>query len=545
MTKTAKNGVARRIKYLVLLQAGEKLRLLKTNNKKKTAFTLFLGFLAAAAITFGLFFLLNYMKSNFGFTFGADLFTTVVLFTQVFSIFTCAGSMLTVLYTSKENLILMAFPCKYNEIFISKIIVFALEEAKKSCFFVLPFLLSYGLISKGGVAYWAQLVPVWLMLTLFPVLISATISIPLIYVKKFLENHALIYAGLVAVFLVGLFILVVYLLQLVPRPVKLVAVYNRFMTGFNASLVTINKFALYYNFMGRAMFNKQIYLNLPLILVVFAAVACLCFFVAMPFYFKAASSSSEHSKMKKHKVHTHKVNNLFLTFLRKEFKLMFRSSGQINSAVSIILIFPILSYVLNFILAAIRTNLYGDYMTIAFNIMITLSLLSTYNANCAMAISSEGSEFSVLKAAPSNTMLITWTKLIVTLIVDLLAVATMCGVLAVTTTLSATDIALLVVVLVLVSMGNILWAFQLDITNPKVNDYAVKGDAVVDNPNVARALGIGFVISTLMGVLTLLLLIDDYVSGWIRIIAIAAAFFVARLYLYNSNLKVYFNEIQG
>ena len=526
------------------MQAGEKLRSFKTGNKKALAFKTFLGVVAAVAITFALYFLFNYVKKNFQFKFGYELFTSVIFLTQIISIITCVGSMLAVLYASKENLILMAFPCKYNEIFISKIIVFSLEEFKKSCFFVLPFLLSYGLTATAGWYYWVQLIPVWIVLTLLPVLISATLSIPMIFVKKFLENHTLIYAAILAVFLVGVFALVVFLLSKVPTPVKLIALYNSFMKSFNKALLAINKFALFYNFIGKAMFGKMVYLYLPLTIVVFAGFAALCFLVAMPFYFKAASSTSEHSKTKKHRFVAHKGGNLFLTFVRKEFKLMFRTSQSMNSAVSIILIFPILSYVLNFILAAIRTNLYGDYMTVAFNLMITLSLISTYNANCAQALSSEGSEFSVLKAAPSNTMIVTWAKLFVTMVVDLLAVATMCGVLIYTTTLSAMDISLMVLMMVLVSLGNILWAFQIDITNPKINDYAVKGDAVVDNPNVAKALVVGFVISTIAGVITLLLLIDAYMSGWIRAILIAAAFFLTRLYLYNSNLKVYFNEIQ-
>ncbi len=546
MTKnTTNNNAWRRIKYLSLLQAGEKLRLAKSGNKKALAFKIFLGVVGAVAITFALYFLLSYVKKNFQFKFGYELFTSVVFLTQIISIITCVGSMLAVLYASKENLILMAFPCKYNEIFISKIIVFSLEEFKKSCFFVLPFLLSYGLVAKSGWYYWVQLVPVWVVLTLLPVLISATLSIPMIFVKKFLENHSLVYAGLLAIFLVGIFAVVVLILSKVPTPVKLIALYNRFMKGFNQTLIKINKFSLFYNFIGRSVFGQKIYLYFPLTIVVFATFAALCFFVAMPFYFRAASSSSEHSKTKKHRYVKHKGGNLFLTFVRKEFKLMFRTSQTMNSAVSIILIFPILSYVLNFILAAIRTNLYGDYMTIAFNLMITLSLISTYNANCAQALSSEGSEFSVLKAAPSNTMIVTWAKLFVTMIVDLLAVATMCGVLLYTTTLSITNIALMVVMMILVSLGNIMWAFQIDICNPKVNDYAVKGDAVVDNPNVAKALVVGFVISTLTGVLTLLLLIDNFTSGWIRAILIALGFFLARLYLYNSHLKVYFNDIQG
>lgn len=551
MTKSQsfKNGVWRRIKLLVLLQAGEKFRLLKTTNKKKTAFSIFLGVLAAVAITFGLYYLFNYLK-GYAFPFNYNLLITVIFLTQVISILTCAGSMMNVLYNGKENLILMAFPCKYNEIFISKIIVFSLEELKKSCFFVLPFLLSFGLASGGGVAYWLQLVPVWLMMTLFPVLFSAILSIPLIFVKKFLENHSILYGALLAAFLVGLFVLVVFILKKVPTPVELISMWTALIGKIESFLISVNKFALFYNFIGRSMFGMKVYLFLPLSVIIFAAVAALCFLVAMPFYFKAASSSSENSVTKKHKVTNHKVNNLFLTFFRKELKLTLRSSSNIIAAVSIIFVFPILSYVMNFIVAAIRTNVYGNYMTIAFNLMITLSLLSTYNANCAQAISSEGSEFSVLKAAPSNARMATWAKLALTMIIDLLAVASMCGVLVFMSTeysldIKPVDIVLMVLTIVFISLGNILWSFQLDITNPKVNDYAVKGDAVVDNPNIAKALVIGFIFSTVIGVVSLLLLIDNYKTGWLRIVLIAAAFFLMRLYLYTSNLKVYFNEIQG
>lgn len=200
---------------------------------------------------------------------------------------------------------------------------------------------------------------------------------------------------------------------------------------------------------------------------------------------------------------------------------------------------------MNFIVAAVKTNIYGDYMTIAFNVMITLSLLSTYNANCASAISQEGSEFAVLKASPSNTTLATWAKLALTMIVDLLAVATMCLVITFTTTLGAKDIALMAGIILPVSLGNVLWSFQIDLLNPKINDYAVKGDAVTDNPNIAKALLVGFLISTVIGVLNLLLLIDNYASGWVRVYAVGYAYFLMRLYLYRSNLKVYFNDIQG
>ena len=52
-------------------------------------------------------------------------------------------------------------------------------------------------------------------------------------------------------------------------------------------------------------------------------------------------------------------------------------------------------------------------------------------------------------------------------------------------------------------------------------------------------------ISTIIGAVTLLLLIDNYASGWARIYAIGYAFLLVRLYLYKNYLKVYFNDIQG
>jgi len=52
-------------------------------------------------------------------------------------------------------------------------------------------------------------------------------------------------------------------------------------------------------------------------------------------------------------------------------------------------------------------------------------------------------------------------------------------------------------------------------------------------------------VSTIAGILSLLLLIDSYSTGWLRVIIVAYVYFAIRLYLYSSNLKVYFNDIQG
>lgn len=554
-TKEERNSSMRRIKYLFLLQTGDKWRAIRQGNKKALAFRYFLGTLGVAAITAGLIFLLRYVKNTYQFNLSANLLTTVLFVTQLFGIVSCTASMMSVLYLSRENNMLLAFPCHYNEIFVSKILVFSVEEFKKSFFFVLPFLVAFGIAATPGVAYWVLVVPAWLMLCLLPVLLGATLSIGAIYVKRFLDKHIWLYALVVAAALIGVFVLLVHILSLITPPLKLVTTYVQFLASLERAFAAVNKFALWYNFFGRMLFGTKVWLYLPLNLVIFAGLGALCFLVAMPFYFKAASSTAESARNKGHKVRKAKKHGLFATFLRKEFTLMFRTPKEVNSALSVILIFPMITYILNIIITAINTNLYGNYMTVAFNVMIILSLLGTHNANCAQALSSEGSEFAVLKAAPSNMMTMTWAKLTVTSIVNLIAVVVSIVLiripfrfsngLALSTSLSATELVLMTLLIVLFSIGHIFWSFELDIRNPKIADYITQGDAVVDNPNVAKAIVMGFVTATLVGVITLLLLIDNYTTGWVRILIIAAAFLAARIYLYRSNLKSYFDEIQA
>ena len=200
---------------------------------------------------------------------------------------------------------------------------------------------------------------------------------------------------------------------------------------------------------------------------------------------------------------------------------------------------------MNYALDAINTNPLGDYITIAFNLMISASLLAAFNTECAYALSAEGLEFAVLKTAPSNTASIVWGKITVSVISNFVAIAATSVMLYLTTGISLMDIMLFTLTLFLIAVGMVLWSFQLDVRRPQFAEYASKGTTgVVNNPNVSLAALIGFLTATIAGALTLLLLFDDYVTGWIRIVAIAFAFCAARVYLFACNLRVYFREIE-
>ena len=531
-----------RLKYLVLLQIGEKLR--PQGSLKKRILTTLLKILCFAIVTAVIYVVLYLISSLFFFDLNLETFVGIILIIQVFDAFSVATTSSNVLFGKKENSMLLVYPCKHSEVFISKIIVFIYNEVKKSVFFLLPLMLAYGVVTKAGATYFVSLLPCWFLLCLFPVFIGTSFSVLITNVSKFLKRHLIIRAVLLVVVLTAVFFLVDYVLSLIPRPIRLIAIYGKFMEAVKNVFSTAYLYSLYYRCLGSLMFGESVFLNVLIVIGALAVVIAICFLAVMPFFFKTASSTAESSSTKRRKKSSNKTKGLFATFLDKEFKLLFRSSDNLNSAISVILVYPILIYVLNFILSAINTSQLGAFMTVAFNVMIITSLLSVYNSNAAMALSQEGEGFAILKMAPSNTIPVCYAKMTVIAIVNVLAVITSTLVLVYISNLTTIDLILMVFTILCVSLGTLMWNFELDVYSPKVRDYIVKGDSFTDNPNVSKAVLIGFIVSILAGVLSLLLLFDGYISGWIRVILLAVAFIVVRIYLLNTNLKAYFNDMQ-
>jgi hypothetical protein len=540
-----KNTAFRRVKYLTLMQIGDGVRDLRTGSKARLAARTALKTLLAVVLMAVFVLVFGVMDILFQLPPSRDMLITLLFITQIVGIISCLSSMMLTLFASKENTMLLAFPCNYSEIFLSKIIVFSLEEMKKNVYFLLPLLVGFGVNGGVGVAYWALLPLMWLVLCLLPVFIGAMLSIPAIVIKSFMQNHVWFYAILMTIVFGCVFFAVFKILSGVSLPINLVAVYGDFIAAVKRFFVQVNGFALFYNWIGRAMYGELVYLYVPLTILVLIGLVVVCFLAAMPFYFKAASASNENSVTKKHQYVITKKGGLFGTFFRKELRIQLRTFQSVNSILIVVFLFPLIAYVFNFLMAAINTSAMGSYMSIAFNLMIILTLLGTHNANSAASISMEGNEFAVLKTAPSNTSLIVWAKLAVTGLVNFASLCMMACMLLMTTRLEFIDIALLMLCILFISLGQIAWGVEFDLRKPRITEYATKGDGVTDNGNIAKAMAIAFLISTLFGVVGLLMIADSYVFGWVRLVVFSLVFLLARFYLLRSNLKAYFEDIQG
>lgn len=534
-----------RIKTLLNIQSKDKIRALKGRSKRAIVARVSLAAAGFGLITYAFFALFGYASGTFKFPFDVNFLATVLFLTQVIAVLSCMSSTIELLYSNKENTLLLAFPCKVSEVFTSKLIIFLVNEIKRSIFFTLPFMIAFGAVSTGtNWAYWVLLPIAWLILVMLPPLFATFFSVAVLYIKKFLHNHALLYT----ITLVGFFALCFYacyaVLGKLPTPIRIVAMYGKFIETISQWTADVAAVANIYTLIGKMMFGQRVYLYLPISLLIVVAFTALVYLSVMPFYFKAVSSTAENVSKKVHKPSKREPHTIYGTFLRKEWLLMTRDTSRINSIITIWMLIPIILYILNFILQAISKNILGEYIVVAFNMMIILTLLATYNSSQAAVFSSEGLEFAVLKTAPAKTMNIGWAKMTVAAAVDCISLIFAMVLLTFITDVSDGNLALMFLAMLLASLAHILWSCQLDLNNPKFADYAAKGGAVTDNKNIAKAMFIGFLIGTLYGVITLLIMMDNFSTSWVRIVLLSAGLFLARLYLYYANMKVYYRDME-
>ena len=542
-SSAVKNTPIRRIKYLVMLQMGQNIRLFKEKSKAKKTLGIVLPTIAFFVVTGIMTFLLSYVKNSLHISITRELFATVLLIIQAVAILSAMSSMVSLLYTSTDSMLLLSFPCSNDEIFLSKLIVYHFSEIKKSLFFLLPFMIGFG-INKGGVAFWLLLIPMFYILTIIPVILGSILSFISLYIKKLFDRYVglLIFA---TVLLVGvIFYGAIVLLAKLPDPLRIVAIYGKVLASIQNVCVQITRFSTIYSWIAKSMYGIQVYIWLPVVLGLVAVFGVGAWFLAKLLYFKSVNNAFGGFSKERHKSNTKNAKTIYGSFLHKELLLWTRTPGGMSSAIAMAILMPFVLYVMNYIVNAMNISMTGKYILVAFNIMIMNSLFSAYNANIAAAISREGREFALLKTAPSNTTTIVWAKLTIQAVVNLVILIADISLLKVITNLTNMNLILMFFAVLIMNFAHILWSVQIDINHPKINEYSMKGDGVVDNGNIAKSMIIGFVVGALAATVCLLLLYDSYVSGWVRFYFIIVAYFAARLFLFMRNLKIYFMEIE-
>lgn len=532
-----------RISILTLMQLSNKMRL-KIDNKKRFAGVIGIRILIIVLMSVVMSLLLHVIKNILYIPVNAHFIIFILLLTQGLSILAATSGLVTDLYHSKDNHILLSFPAKNNEVFISKIVVFYIQELLRNLYLLIPVLIAFGQVNQQTLLYFINIIPMVFLLPLLSVLIASILSIPWVFIKNYLKKHHLISLVLFLALIAGLFYLSTSIISQIPLPIRIVQLYNRFIISLTLFMQNSASYGTIYTVIGQLLYGIQPFINYVIIISTLLVLSALVVFISRPLYLRFASESLENAITKPHKKPNKESRNLFFTFLKKEWLISLRSMNELLSNYAILLSLPFFMYFLNYVYMGMNRSTLGNQLVIVFNVMITLLLVTASNTASSTAITIEGSEFVLLKTAPSNTSQVAWAKMTFNIIfsttVILISFLLFQWALPV---FPVQNIWLLFLLVILINSGHILWSFQIDILSPKLSDYASTG-SLSGNKNITKSIAIGFMLSLLFTALSALLFIFLRDVAWLVILIVASAFLLVRLYFFNSYLKAFFIDIE-
>ncbi len=556
----------KKLKTLVLMQLRDKIGAKAVTKKEhlRTYFFELLKFIIVTAIAFGVFFILT--KFVFSFDETPRLLVLVTSFSMILSILIASFGLMKSLYFADDNKVLITFPVAPNLIFISKIIVFYLYELKKNITFLIPIFIS-GILIMATRGLVSPLTFVWsiiplLFILMVPVLVGALLSIPLMFLVRFLKRFPLIEV-ILSIVMIGLGIFgIIKLIGLIPTNIDLINQWPNIRSFLKQFLLNVEKNFVFFSQMVYIIFGK-IQADLKYHIVAFTLVKLLIliggcvvlfflgFFLSRPLFFRMMARNFENNKsniINKKNVR----RNKYATFIKKEFTINIRSIDISLNYLIIYIAIPIMILFLNALYHVMDTRQLGDLLIYTFNILLICLPLLASNALVATYYSKEGRAGYIKRTKPIYAFYPLFTKLFFNIIFSIPTVFITVAVFGRYSHFKVSEIIILGFAVLLLHLGHMIYSAMLDIMNPQNEQYATTGTDI-DNPNENKSTMLAFIISALYAVIAYKLLSEatiggadsSLVPGLLKLLLISALYCGSTSFLFTKRIRAFYYELQG
>jgi hypothetical protein len=283
--------------------------------------------------------------------------------------------------------------------------------------------------------------------------------------------------------------------------------------------------------------------------VVGGALFALVFFVIKPFYFVMMTKNFEFNKDIIDEAKENKVKEKHWTFIVKEIKLTLRDLDISGSYIGVYIAVPILLLFIDKIFAAMSTSVRGDFMIIAFNILlIALPLLASSTMDATL-FSREGRAAYMKKTKPLKPYFPLSSKLFFNLILVIPSIAACCYVFVKFTNCGPLSGILLFFTILALQYGHVFYSATLDIMNPQNELYATEGTSI-SNPNERKSTIVAFVISFLFALVGFVLLRESFQkygsfnAALVKLLLLALVFAGSCIFLFFIKIKAYYIDRQ-
>ena len=397
----------------------------------------------------------------------------------------------------KVDLSLLKLPVSGFNVFFAKFVYMLLKQLFYSLVISLPIFILFGVKTSQTLLFWLLLLPNVLFLPIIPFLISILLSVPVMWIIKIFKNKFIILLAFYTILLVIGFTLYIYVLKFI---LNILDSGNAAEVFDSSTVMAIKQFSsylylpllfknslLFYNFWRSAVINLAFTVVLAVVIYIFAE-KC---------YFNFIISSKNQSIFKRKTKIAHQDPTYAL--MSKEFKNIFRSTNYAFQYLTVVITTPLMVYFSSTIASSVGAPVLGEGVLPGIVVLILIMFLSMGTSFSATSVTREGKTFYLSKIMPVTFTKQIVVKFIIYLIISIPAIFISTFVLAIAGILDYIAALLIAVSLSFVIIGNICNSIMMDIKRPQFQ-YLENGEVASNNRNTSASIGIGFVISFIMGV---------------------------------------------
>jgi hypothetical protein len=509
---------------LVSMMLKDTLNLDFKGNRKASiikAVTALVGFAALTAVSYFFFFFSARLNIFSLLSFVPETVPSIIVMAAYFIGFIPALlALIKDLYWSRDNKIMIALPCNANTVFVARMTVFFISQCIRTLIIEIPFLFGFMLFTKFPwyIFFWSLLG--WALLVLLEVLILSILSIPGYFVGVFLKRHNILNIVMTSLFFVALVGLVAWCIMLLPDSVNLFSSWGPYFAKIQKVLIyyqthlsvsydlTIMTIGIQNGF-GSVLFTTRSLITLASVVGLIIVAFFLMIILVNPLYFKLASSSNDFLSNSERRAKRLKVHGPVVSQIKKEALLFFKDPNIFSGLFGAFVFMPIYISLLDKVFGAMTTNIRGNMMVYAINVMLILLVSLSSNTIVSRIYSEEGDAFALTRSYPGNPKFMLSAKIFWPGLMGVVSIAVSVYLFASLKKITFLSGFLIAIGIICLYLGHLLFAAGLDFTSK--HDHFESSDFTSESEK--RVMIIGIVVALLMGVLFYLFMTDFFVWG--------------------------------
>ena len=529
---------------LFKFQLDNKFPLFKQKSLKVFLMRLFRYLLTIVLVTFGLLFVFRKIAFLLGIQITPQFMAVVILVAQLISFCFDIGNVVSSLYLSKDNELLMVLPVTFNQLFVSKIFIIYVTDLIFNFLYILPVFIMLGIIGNVSILFYIMLVVLIPLMPLLPVALASIVSIPIMFIIKFFKRHPFCAIILLLVLVSAIFMAYMTIITNISGAFNIAEKQIETSIKLNAQIKSMGDALSVYLYLAMSLFSlKQLYV--PFIFIVVAVGIMLsCFILIKPFYYKVATISQENSTTVNGKYHKFKIRQPFWELVINEIRSVFRSPSYIFQYFLFPIFMPLIVYAYDKLLITIAVNQAGALMIVGSHVLVLSIIALMSNIISASSISREGGTFYIAKTTPINPYIQVGAK------ITFNAIFTFASIIITTiTTLIFTSLNPWMVIIsslstIFLSFGHICHSFDMDLKNP-VLDWYDNSEISTVGKSTTKSIIIALVLSLVMCMIYVLFsgMENMYVPCIVHLI-ISILYAFNYLHLLHIHTKYYYNKME-